>query len=315
MNSLQLAKKVQVVATLVEGNSIRSTERLTGTHRDTVMRLGRDVGEGCERLHDRLFRDLQVNILEVDELWSFVGKKQGRLQPTDPKEFGDSYTFLGTDATRKAIISYTVGARDSTTTQAFCQDLRGRVLNRPQISSDGFQPYIAAIEEAFGAEADYAQVVKEYSGSTVLVPASTRYSPARVKSITRTRISGQPDPTHISTSYVERTNLSVRMGCRRFTRLTNGFSKKLRHHRASVALWVAYYNLCRVHETLRTTPAMALGVTDHVWTIEELVREALATEQPCSQPPNKPEPQSPTPAPQPNQRPRFTVIQGGRSVR
>lgn len=315
MNTLPLTKKVQVISALVEGASIRSTERLTATHRDTVMRLGRDVGEGCEKLHDRLFQDLQVNVLEVDELWSFVGKKQGHLKAGDSAEFGDSYTFVGLDANRKAIVSYSVAHRDGESTDAFCADLRARILNRPQISSDGFVPYIAAIEQAFGADVDYGQIVKEYAGSTAVVPVSHRYSPPRVVRTERIRVAGHPDPDKISTSYVERSNLNFRMGNRRFTRLTNAFSKCVRNHVASVALYVAYYNLCRVHATLRTTPAMAMGVTDHVWTVEELIVAATA---------KKPGPEAPrtTPRGEPEAPPavtrtpaRFTVLRGGRDVK
>ena len=314
MNSLPLTKKVQVISALVEGASIRSTERLTATHRDTIMRLGRDVGEGCEKLHDRLFRDLQVNVLEVDELWSYIAKKQARLQPGDSSEWGDSYTFVGLDATRKAIVSYSVAHRDGESTDAFCADLRARILNRPQISSDGFVPYIAAIEAAFGADVDYGQIVKEYAGSTAVVPVSHRYSPPRVVRTERIRVAGHPDTDKISTSFVERNNLNFRMGNRRFTRLTNAFSKKLRNHAASVALWVAYYNLCRVHATLRTTPAMAMGVTDHVWTVEELIVAALAKDTAPEAPrtPSRGEPEV-SPA-TPTSHVRFTVLRGGKDV-
>jgi IS1 family transposase len=314
MNTLPLSKKVQVIANLCEGASIRSVERLTETHRDTVMRLGRDVGEGCARLHDRLFKDLQVNLLEVDELWSFVGKKQGHLQIGDSVEFGDWYTFLGVDANRKAIVSYLTGRRDGASTDAFCLDLRARILNRPQISSDGYQPYVSAIEEAFGADVDYGQIVKEYAGSTEVVPVSHRYSPPRVVRTERIKVAGEPDPYKISTSYVERNNLNVRMGNRRFTRLTNAFSKTQRNHVASVALYVCYHNLCRVHTTLRTTPAMAMGLTDHVWTVEELIVAALAKETTPESPKGRPSPE-PTPAPMtPSVPVRFTVLRGGKEL-
>jgi hypothetical protein len=250
MNTLPLNKKVQVISALVEGASIRSMERLTNIHRDAIMRLGRDVGEGCERLHDRLFRDLQVNVLEVDELWSFIGKKQGHLKSGDSAEFGDSYTFVGLVAYRKAIVSYSVAHRDGESTDAFCSDLRARILNRPQISSDGFVPCIAAIEQSSGADLDYSQIVKKYAGSTAVVPVSHRYSPQRVVRTERIGVEGHPDPDKISTSYVERSNLNFRMENRRFTRLTNAFSKRQRNHGASVALYAAYYNLCRVHATM-----------------------------------------------------------------
>jgi len=314
MNTLPLTKKVQVISALVEGASIRSVERLTDTHRDTIMRLGRDVGEGCEKLHDRLFRDLQVNVLEVDELWAYIAKKQARLQPGDPSEWGDSYTFVGLDANRKAIVSYSVARRDGESTDAFCADLRTRILNRPQISTDGFVPYIAAIEQAFGADVDYGQIVKEYAGSTAVVPVSHRYSPPRVVRTERIRVAGHPDTDKISTSFVERNNLNFRMGNRRFTRLTNAFSKKLRNHAASVSLWVAYYNLCRVHATLRTTPAMAMGVTDHVWTVEELIVAATAKEPGPEAPRTTPRGETELTEPAPRTPPRFTVLRGGKDV-
>lgn len=319
MSKLSLSKKVQVVAALVEGNSIRSTERLTETHRDTIMRLGVAVGEGCAALHDRLFQNLQVNVLEVDELWSYIGKKQGHLKPGDSMEFGDCYTFTGIDASRKAIISFVVGRRDGDCTDDFCADLRERILNRPQITSDGFAPYVEAIEKAFGADCDYAQLIKEYGGPAPAMPLAHRYSPPRVTSSEKIIVSGKPDPKHIGTSFIERSNLTVRMQNRRFTRLTNGYSKKWRNHAASVALWVCYYNLCWVHSTLRMTPAMAMGVADHIWTIEELVSVALAMSTPPEapiQPPTPPPAPAPIPppvAPSPMGRPQFTVIQGGRA--
>jgi IS1 family transposase len=307
MNTLSLAAKVRIVAALVEGTSIRATERLMGAHRDTVMRLGRDVGEGCARLHDRLFRGLQINVLEVDEIWSFIGKKQGHLKEGDSGELGDSYTYTALDANRKAIVSFVVGRRTDETTAAFCDDLRARILNRPQITSDGFVPYIKAVENAFGADADYAQILKKYAGSTEVVPLARRYSPPRVVSTEKVIITGHPKMEYVSTSYVERSNLSMRMANRRFTRLTNAFSKRARNHEASVALFIAHYNLCRVHETLRVTPAMALGITDHVWSIEELVVAALA----------RPAPEAPVTAAAPAVPttptcPSLTVLQGGR---
>ena len=317
MNALSMEKQVRVIAHLVEGNSIRSTERLTGVHRDTVMRLGVRIGEGCDRIHDKLMVNLHVNVLEVDELWAFVGKKQGHKKPDGAHSLGDSYTFLGLDATRKAIVSYTVGKRDLDSTEYFIDDLRKRVINRPQITSDGFRPYIAAIDNAFGVDVDYAQIVKQYKGAASAdAPAEKRYSPARIISTERIRIMGYPDDKKISTSFVERTNLSVRMSSRRFTRLTNAHSKKLRNHAAAVGLLVAYYNLCRVHATLRVTPAMAIGVTDHVWSIEELIQAAIATEGEI--PPTDPTtPTFPTPAPKagptPSKaHPRLKILKGGR---
>jgi len=249
------------------------------------MRLGLRVGEGCERLHDKYMRDLNVPVLEADELWAFVGKKQGNRKPEDSYELGDSYTFLGIDATNKAIVSFVVGKRDGACADTFVADLRKRIVNRPQISTDGFRPYVEAIDRAFGSAVDYVQIVKEYKSTAAAnAPAKRRYSPSRIINSTRTVICGDPDMRRASTSYVERTNLSVRMATKRFARLTLAHSKKLRNHCAAVALFVAHFNFCRVHDTLRMTPAMALGVTDHVWSIGELIEQALATE---------PEPEAP----------------------
>ncbi len=274
MNILPIEKQIAAIAALTEGCNIRATERLTDTHRDTVMRLGVRVGEGCARLHDRIMRDLQVPILEFDEIWGYVGKKQRRVEPGETDK-GDQYTFTALDATSKAIISYVTGKRNEATTRAFVNDVWERIVNRPQITTDGWGPYIDAVAECFGDGADYAQLVKHYAADHS-VEAKRRYSPPYVVRVDRLVVSGHP--RHISTSYVERSNLTLRMQQRRFTRLTNGFSKKLRNHRAAVSLYVAHYNLCRIHETIRMTPAMALGVADHIWTIGELVEIATAPE-------------------------------------
>ena len=314
MNILPLPKQVAIVAALTEGCSIRSVERLTDTHRDTIMRLGVRIGVGCAALHDRLMRDLHVNLLEFDEVWAYIGKKQKRLTRDDPAYMGDAYTFVALDATRKAIISYRTGKRTADNTVEFASDVRARILGRPQISSDGFSPYVDAIEWAFGSEVDYGQIVKVYEGEPGPT-AARRYSPGWVVDVRKATIAGAPDRAKISTSYVERSNLSLRMGCRRFTRLTNAFSKKPQNHKAAVALYVAHYNLCRVHEALRITPAMALGVTDHIWTIGELVAAALGDG--SSEPPV---PVSPPPAPvypslsaAKSGRPALRVVQGGLS--
>jgi IS1 family transposase len=291
MNILPFDRQVAAIAALTEGCSIRATERLTDIHRDTIMRLGIRVGEGCAILHDRMMRGLQVPILEFDEIWGYVGKKQKRTKPGETDK-GDQYTFTALDATSKTIVSYVTGKRNEPTTRAFVNDVWERIVNRPQITTDGFGPYIEAIAECFGDGADFAQLVKHYAADHS-VEGKHRYSPPQVVRVDRLVVSGRP--RRISTSYVERSNLTLRMQQRRFTRLTNGFSKKLRNHRAAVSLYVAHYNLCRVHETIRMTPAMALGVTDHIWEIGELVEKAL---NPDSEPPHY--------AP-------FTVIEGGRS--
>lgn len=283
MNTLPFEKQVRAISALVEGCSIRSTERLTDIHRDSIMRLGVRVGEGCDRLHDRLFRNLNVAAVELDEQWAFISKKQKRVKHNDPQSFGDAYLFIALAANAKAVLSYVVGKRNADNTLALAYDLRQRIVNRPQITSDGFPAYPDAIDFAFGLDVDFAQLVKSYQ-ATPGNEAAVRYSPGTIRDMETRVIRGNPDPERISTSYVERFNLTTRMASRRFTRLTNGFSKKIENHRAAVSLQVGYYNLCRIHETLRTTPAMALGVTDHVWTVAELVTVALAA------PPTKPEP-------------------------
>ncbi len=275
MSQLSREQQTRIVGALVEGCSIRSVERLTNVHRDSIMRLGVRVGEGCARLHDTMMRDLECSTLEMDEAWSYVAKKNKRVQPDDPAEFGDSYTWIALDANRKAIVSYRVGKRSAADARAFVADVRKRVVTRPQITSDGYSPYIDAIDRAFGDDCDYAQIVKDYV-ATPGNEAAVRYSPGSIIRTERTVITGTPDPAKISTSYVERQNLTLRMQMRRFTRLTNGFSKKIENHRAAVALHVAWYNFCRWHESLRCTPAMAIGITDHIWTVGELVDAALA---------------------------------------
>ena len=265
MNVLPFDKQVSVIAALTEGVSIRATERLTDIHRDTIMRLGVRVGEGCAELHDRMMVGLQAGHIELDEVWSFVCKKQKRVMPFDPPSVGDQYLFTAMDATGKAILSYRVGKRTAENTQDFLADLRERVINRPEISSDAFQPYPEAVEQAFGMDVDYGQIHKSYQNDSNAKAAARRYSPGKVVSVAQRRVVG--DPKHICTSHMERGNLTIRMQTRRFTRLTNAFSKKLRNHKAAVALFIAHYNLCRVHETIRMTPAMMLGVTDHIWTV------------------------------------------------
>lgn len=279
MNILPFDKQVSAVAALTEGCSIRATERLTSIHRDTIMRLGVRVGQGCAQVHDAIMRDLQVPVIELDEIWAYVGKKQRRAG-TDP-DAGDQYTFTALDATSKAILTYRTGKRTAENTQAFVHDLRARVINRPQITSDGFEPYRVAIEEAFGIDVDYAMLVKHYKAEPAK-DAARRYSPGYVVGVEQRRVVGRPRHQHISTSYVERSNLTFRMQQRRFTRLTNGFSKKLENHQAAVSLFVAHYNLCRVHEVLRMTPAMHLGVADHIWEIGELIEAATEGFQPPS---------------------------------
>jgi IS1 family transposase len=294
MNILPFDRQVAVVSALTEGCSIRTTERLTGIHRDTIMRLAARVGFGAARLHDNKVHSLRVARVELDEVWSYVGKKQRKVTPADATDKGDQYVFIAMAGTQKAIISYRIGKRNEANTDAFLQDLRERIINAPEISSDAWPAYESAVEEAFGSSCSYGQIIKTYVGEPAK-DAARRYSPGYVVGVQRRNVVGAP--RHISTSYIERQNLSIRMASRRFTRLTNGFSKRADYHAAAVALYVAHYNFCRVHEALRISPAMALGVTDHVWTIGELLTACLE--------------KAPT-RPRKVHR-RFTVIEGGRT--
>ena len=293
MNILPFEKQVAIIAALVDGCSIRAVERMTGIHRDTIMRLGARVGLGAIEFHDRTVHSLRVPRLELDEAWSYVAKKRRKVKPTDGTDVGDQYIFVGMSSSSKAIVSFMVGKRDKEHTHAFVADLRERIINAPEISTDGWPAYPSAIEAAFGASCHYGQIDKVYA-SEPAKDAARRYSPGYVVAVRREVVVGTPG--HISTSYVERQNLSLRMSQRRFTRLTNGFSKKLDHHVAAVGLYVAHYNFCRPHEALKVTPAMAQGITDHIWTIGELVRECLV------EAPKEPR----------KHHRRFRVIEGGR---
>jgi IS1 family transposase len=274
MNQLDMDRQVQIVSALVEGNSIRSIERMTGVHRDTIMRLAIRVGEGCDRLMDRTMRDLTCERLQLDEIWAYVGMKQktaNRLNQTD--EFGDVYTFVGIDADTKLVPAFHVGKRTWSDTQLFIDDLHGRIVNRPQITTDAFGAYYGAIMRAFEGKVDYAQTTKVFASE--LNTGRGRYSPPVMMKCEKEPLIGNPDTDKISTSYVERQNLTMRMSMRRFTRLTNGFSKRRVNHAAAVCLHFAHYNLVRIHKTLRMTPAMAHGIADHIWTINELL-EAIS---------------------------------------
>ena len=278
MNILSFDKQVAAISALTEGVSIRATERLTDIHRDTIMRLGLRVGEGCAALHDRMMTDLQVGHIELDEIWAFVAKKQRRVTSAEPSSVGDQYLYTAMDATGKAILSYVVGKRNAENTRDFLADLRTRVINRPNISSDAFTQYPEAVELAFGADVDYGQIQKSYSEDANEPRRVRRYSPGAVVAVATRTVVGDPDL--ICTSHMERGNLTIRMQTRRFTRLTNAFSKKLRNHKAAVALFIAHYNLCRVHETIRMTPAMMLGVADHIWSVGELIEVAASSDLP-----------------------------------
>lgn len=295
MNTLPMDKQIAAISALCEGSSIRATSRLTYVDKDTVMRLGARIGAGCARLHDQMMRGLHVPLIEMDELWSFIGKKQKRLRPDDAPEMGDCYTFLAIGAFDKAILSYWCGKRTSETAFEFVTDLRNRIVNVPQISSDALPAYEDVVRRVFGERVHYGQIHKRVAGEPP-INAARRYSPGDVVAVTKRSVIGKPAGFQISTSYVERTNLTVRMQQRRFTRLTSGFSKRIENHAAAVALFVAHFNLCRVHQSLRVTPAMELGVTDHVWSVAELIEMAAAR----------------APVPEGRQVGRFRVIEGGR---
>jgi IS1 family transposase len=271
MNRLNFDKRVQAIHCLVEGNSIRSTERLVGAHRDTIMRLMVDVGEGCERMMSDRLRGLHCRRIQVDEIWTFVGKKQKQVvEGDDHSRLGDQWTFVALDADTKLVPTYRVGKRDLPTATAFLTDLSERLALRIQLSSDGLEAYVEATETAFGADLDYGQLMKIYEPTPV---GPGRYSPPQVVDAQKKVIKGGPDQDHISTSYVERQNLTMRMSMRRFTRLTNAFSKKVENLIAAVALHFAHYNFVRPHSTLRMTPAMAAGVTPSLWTLRDLMEE------------------------------------------
>ena len=279
MSLLSLAKRAEVIAHLCEGAGIRPTSRLASVSQPTILSLLLKVGAGCDRLHDRLVRDLSIRDIQMDEIWSYVQKKQARVKPEDDPTWGDAYTWLAIARSQKIIVSYRVGKRDDANAQAFVRDLRARLVTMPMICSDGFASYASAVGEHFEA-VDFAQVVKNYSRSPKRVrdgqPSDHRYEPPRDPFIKRTPVYGAPDMTKCSTSHVERLNLDVRMSTRRLTRLCNGFSRKLTHHTAAISLFVAHHNFVRIHGALRVTPAMEAGITDHVWSTDELVERALA---------------------------------------
>jgi IS1 family transposase len=273
MNVLSIEKQRMAIQALIEGNSIRSTERMTGIHRDTIMRLLARVGEGCARfLKDRV-KAVQSKNVQVDEIWTYVFKKQARISIDESASgIGDQYVFVGIDSDTKLVISHLIGKRDAASAYSFMRDLKERLATRVQLTTDGFRPYIRAVDDTFGVDVDYAQLVKIY-GNPQATAANERgwYQPGQVIGAIPMAVMGAPRTSKISTSYVERQNLTMRMQMRRFTRLTNGFSKKLEHLKAHTALHFAHYNFVRVHQSLRVTPAMAANITDHLWSLEELL--------------------------------------------
>jgi IS1 family transposase len=278
MNQLGVERQAVVISALVEGNSIRSVERMTGIHRETIMRLTIRIADGCDRLMEEIMRGLTCEHLQLDELWGYVGMKQKTAKKLGKTaEYGDVYTFVALDADTKLIPAFHVGNRDGDNTRLFIRDLKQRIVNRPQITTDAYQAYFGAIIRYFGQDVDYAHEQKVFASE--LNSGRGRYSPPVLAGCDRQAVIGDPDPAHISTSFVERQNLTIRMSMRRFTRLTNGFSKKRENMVAAVCLHFAHYNFCRLHKTLKTTPAVAHGLENHVWSIEELLFNVAGTQQ------------------------------------
>lgn len=271
MNKLPTQKRVQILSMLCEGSSMRSISRVCDVSINTVAKLLEDAGKVCMAFHDEKVVNVKAKRVQMDEIWSFTYAKQKNVSTAKaaPVEAGDTWTWTAIDADSKLIAAWFVGGRDAECANAFINDLASRLANRVQLTSDGHAPYLQAVEGAFGADVDYAQLVKMYGVSPE--SAKGRYSPADCTGIKKTRIEGEPDEKHISTSYVERSNLTMRTHNRRFTRLTNAFSKKFESHVHMVALYTVFYNWTRIHKTLRVTPAMAAGLTDRVWDMADIV--------------------------------------------
>lgn len=280
MRRLDKATRVLVAKLLVEGNSIRSTARIAGISKNTVTKLLVDLGRICSTYQDQALRGLTCKRVQLDEIWSFCYSKQKNV-PDDKRGlfgYGDVWTWTAIDADTKLVVSWMVGDRDGHTASVFVRDLADRLDGRVQLTTDGHKPYLAAIEGAFGADIDYAMLIKLYGNEGSNKHAETRYSPAACTGTDKNVITGNPDPAHVSTSYVERLNLTTRMCVRRFTRLTNAFSKKVENHACAVALHFFHYNFIRIHKTLRVTPAMAAGVTERLWEVDDLIQMLIDEE-------------------------------------
>jgi IS1 family transposase len=271
MNRLSIASRSKILESLVEGVSINATVRMTGVAKHIILKLLKDIGCACAEYHNHIIRNVNVRRAQCDEIWAFCYAKEKNL----PEElrgkfgYGDVWTWTAIDADTKLILSYVPGTRGAATAQALMNDLAGRVSNRIQLTTDGHRVYADAVERAFGSEIDYSMLVKLYGNDPREDEA--RYSPATCIGFRKAVLAGKPDPDHVSTSFVERQNLTMRMSMRRFTRLTNGFSKKVENHGHAVALHFFHYNFIRIHKTLRVTPAMEAGIADHIWSFEDLV--------------------------------------------
>lgn len=278
MNRLDSARRAQIISSLIEGNSLRSTSRMTGVAINTVVKLAVDAGAACSEYQDRVMRNLTSRRIQVDECWAFCYAKAKNVTPEIKAKnpyAGDVWTWAAIDADSKLIPCWAIGPRDGVTARIFVNDLADRLADRVQLTSDGLRVYLEAVERSFRGDVDYAQLVKVYNNT---IEGQKRYSPAECIGCEKHAVTGDPDPDHVSTSYIERANLTMRMGMRRFTRLTNGFSKKIENHAAAVALFFMYYNFARVHKTLRCSPAMAAGVDNRLWEIKDIVDMVAAYE-------------------------------------
>jgi len=273
MNQLPLSTRTQIIKLLVEGNSLRATARITGASKVTILKLLADVGKACQKFHDEKVLNVKSRRVQCDEIWSFVYAKEKNV-PADLKdsgEAGDVWTWTALDSDSKLIVSWYVGDRSAESANYFMQDVAGRLANRVQLTTDGYKPYLDAVEDAFAGQIDYAQLVKIYGGESGTTTNERKYSPTTFNGSKKTKVIGKPDSKHISTSHVERQNLTMRMHMRRFTRLTNAFSKKIENHCYAIALHFVYYNFCKIHQTLRVTPAMEAGLTQDIMEIEDIV--------------------------------------------
>jgi IS1 family transposase len=292
MNKLPLGKRAQILTLFCEGMSMRSIERTVGCSINTVDKLLRDAGEAALAYHDRHVRGVNATRVQCDEIWSFVHAK-AKNAPTSSRAgdptIGDCWTWTAIEADSKLLISYLVGGRDAEFAMMLMDDLRQRLANRVQLTTDGHSAYLQAVEEASGSDIDYSVLIRLYGAPPASPEAARRYSPSECVGIRKDKITGNPDPKHVSTSYVERANLTMRMAMRRFTRLTNAFSKKLENHAHMVALHALWYNFVRVHKTLRTSPAMAAGIETCLWSMEDIAALVAARElAPAKRGPSKP---------------------------
>lgn len=276
MNRLSTKDRAKILAVLCEGMGINAATRITGASKNTVLKLLADVGEACALYQDRVMRGLKIKRVECDEIWSFVGCKQKNVPEELAGSFGlgDVYTWTAIDSDTKLIPCWHVGTRELASAKLFIADLASRIDGRVTLNTDGWKAYVQAVDDAFEGQIDYAQLIKIYGNDPQAKGQDRRYSPAECTGIEKRRMCGNPDMENVSTSFVERQNLTMRMHMRRFTRLTNAFSKKLENHMHAISLYFMFYNFCKVHKTLRVTPAMEAGITDHVWDLEEVVQMA-----------------------------------------